>query len=76
MRLAAGFSLVPGARKIKDASCANIDGAFDHPINARFHYYPWATNGVADILFVIIDCCLNNHRRINIGRDILEQDAE
>ena len=61
-----------GSRNKDDRQWANIDGAFDHSINARFHYDPKTPHGVANVLFVVIDCRLDDNRRINVGRDILE----
>jgi hypothetical protein len=66
------ISMGAGSRNIDYRQWANIDGTFDHPINAGFHYDPRATHDIANIPFVVIDCRLNNNRRINVGRDILE----
>jgi hypothetical protein len=68
-------SMGAGGRVNDYRQWANIDGAFDHPINARIHYNARATHDVANIPFVVINCRLNNHRRINVGRHILEQDT-
>ncbi|MBI5264765.1 MAG: hypothetical protein HY852_23465 [Bradyrhizobium sp.] len=65
-------SMGAGGRVEDYRQWANIDGAFDHLINARFHYDPRATHDIANIPFVVIDCRLNSNRRINVGRDILE----
>jgi hypothetical protein len=69
-------SMGAGGRDKDYRQRANIYGAFDHPINARFHYDPRATHDIANTTFVVIDFRLNNNRRVNVGRDILEQDAE
>ena len=66
------ISMGAGGRNKDYRQWANIDRAFDHPLNARFHYDPQTPNGVANIPFVVIDRRLNNNRRINVGRDMLE----
>ena len=65
-----------GGRNKHNRQWANIDGSFDHPVNARFQDDLQAPHGVANIPFVVIDCRLNDHRRIDVGRDVLEQDAD
>ena len=64
-------SIGTGSRNKDDRQWANIDGALDHPVNARFRYDSQTPHGASNILFGVMDRRLNNHRRIN-GRNMLE----